>query len=470
MKHKMRDAMLATLSDACDALPGADRRVQDSRTRLATVARSLIAASIVTAHRKGDDAVAEARKAVEHPEFPLVIERAGEIYEPGGSNTLRIVSLAGHKIEVTHRVSMPGAYDNFVPSHAEDALVEEWSNRVPCKSRIDDILRIFLDEMETRMPDIDRSRIEHCMTEKNEHAISYPGWGEKCVFEECRMGIQARPYAHGRLSDVRKNIGHVIDAVIKRRDQAIVLHAQTNEMRAAIEASISKHAPDLPFNLVELEMRDYHGTVRVHLTYEGTGFNFRPAAVESIMKKDIDHYAAHVLPGIINAQRQLRSRMDGGDPDNVLIEEPFARLLMARHGDRWVDRVDAILSTRSGAADKEAGWTARLAQGVLRGGFQLTDKVRWDQGILSVPTDLPDTVLMQLQGRLLAEIVQHPHFGEATRITAAKRVYGYQKDAAGHYARAKDGSYLQGFTHLAIKTDVPSLRIGDYRETMAKAA
>jgi len=470
MKHKMRDAMLATLSDACDALPGADGRVQDTRTRLATVARSLIAASIVRAHRKGDDAVAEARKAVEHPEFPLVIQRAGEIYETGGSKTVRTISLAGHDVEVSHRVSLPGAYDNYVPSHAEDSLVEEWTNRVPCRSRIDDIVRIFLEEMEARMPDIDRSRIGHCMTEKNEHAVAYPGWSEKCIFEECRMGIQARPYAHGRLSDVRRNIGRVIDAAVQRRDQTAELHARANEMRAAMETAIAKHAPDLPFNLVGLEMRDYYGNVRVHIAYEGTGFNFRPAPIESVMKKDLDHYVAHVLPGIINAQRQLRSRMDGCDPDNVLIEEPFARLLMARHGDGWVEKVDGILASRTGAADKEAGWTARLAQGVLRGGFQLTDKVRWEHGTLWIPTDLPDTVLMQLQGRLLAEIVQHPHFGEGTRITAAKRVYGYQKDATGNYAKDKNGQYLQGFTHLAIKTDVPSLRIGDYRETMAKAA
>lgn len=471
MKHKMRDAMLATLSDACDALPGAGRHLRGSRTRTATAARTLIAASICIAYRKGDDAVAEARKAVEHPEFPLAIERIEEIYRLAGSSKAgQILSLAGHKVEASYRVSLPGTYTNYVPSHAEDIVIDEWLHRVPCQSRIDDIVRIFVEEMAARMPDIDRSDIRHRMTDKAEHAIAYPGWDDRCVFGDCVMGIQVRPFAHGKLSEVRQSIRRTIDAVVKRRDQAAVLHARSNEMRAAIDAAIAKHAPDLPFNLVDLEMRDNHGNVRVHLMYEGTGFNFRPAPIESIMKKDLEHYVAHVLPGIVNAQRQLRSRMDGGDPDNVLIEEPFARLLMARHGDGWVDKVDGILSKRSGDGDKEAGWTAKFMQGVLRGDFQLADRVQWRQGTLCVPNDLPDTVLMQLQGKLLAEIVQHPHFGDGTRITAAERMYGYQQDANGNYAKDRNGKYVKGFTHLAIKTDVPSLRIGDYRRPMAMAA
>lgn len=471
MKHKMRDAMLATLSSAIDALPGADRLLQGSRTRMATVAGTLIAGSIRAAYRKGGDAVAEALKAVKHPDFPMVIERVDEIYKLAGRTTqTQIVMLAGHGIEVAYRVSLPGIYANQMPSHAEDVLFDEWLDRTPCQSRIEDIVRILDEEMAVRMPEIDRSGIRQFTTDKGEQAIAYPGWDDRCVFGSCRMALQGRPFAHGTLSDVRRSIGHMIDAGAQRCEQAAVLHGRINEMRAAIDDAIARHAPDLPFNLVDLEMRDTHGTVRVHLTYEGTGFNFRPAPIASVMKRDLDHYVAHVLPGIINGQRQLRSRMDGGDPDNVLIEEPFARALMARHGDGWVDKVDEILATRTGASDKEAGWKARFTQGVLRAGFDLADGVQWEQGTLCVPTDLPDTVLMQLPGRLLAEIVQHPHLGDGTRITAAKRMYGYRPDGQGNYVKDKNGRYVTGFTHLAIKTDVPSLRIGDYRRPLLKAA
>lgn len=466
MKNKMRDAMNAVLAEACNALPGANNLLTGSKTRAATALQGILAAHIEKKHKKDDDAVAMASALIEHQDFPAALTKTENIF-------LEVIK--DHKQGITKEVvgitisaypggiSLSGLCGSYNLSYSTDKLQDNWDKCTACPERVQDIIALIRDEMAVIMPGVDLSSIREGVDPKGRQAILHPGWDEKCIFGEHAFVIDNARDAHGVLSNIREWVQYRLKDYAKRREDALSLLKQKDMIRNTVAKAITVLAPDLPLNIIDVEIRSRWNGAEMFLIFEGTGFDLRPGRIESKMKsnKDLDHYVRHNLPGIIAAQRKLRERMDGNDQANVLIEEPFARLLMQKYGDAWMDKVADIMSKRGGSSDKDEGWKAKMTQGVLRGTFKINDKAYWRCGSLNVRTALPEVVIMQLPGRLISEIVEHPYFGPNARIVSASNKDSYQ--------RFPDGTYGFAFSHVTMLTDVPSLRIGDFQK-MAKAA
>lgn len=455
MKHKIRDAMRAHVATACHALPGA-HQIMAGRCTKGAAYRDVLTAAIedhYARNRKTVDPMTLAEATTRRDDFASGMELLARTYMalPKASG---VIDIAGFQLRVDHGLRLAKGWSCYRASHAEDRMHDDYSDVTPCAERIAEVEDLYAQLLAQRFPELDapRPRYVPATNGRGGGGIVFRSWNESCDPGDWEWPL--RPHvAHGAMTILRQEARRHLDRSADRRDRAAELHARADEMRTRISERIATSAPDMPFNLVEVRINENWGKPRFEITYEGTGFNFRPETIESKTENGVDHYLQHVLPGIINSQRLLRARMDGDDAGNFLVEEPLVRRMQSLYGDAWKNRIAEAMANRKGFWDPENRLKAKVVQGVLRGEFNLAEGVSWRYGVLYLQTRIPDSIVTELKGKPLREVVQHPHFGEAIRIVRIENI-----------------EYAGVFCSLRIATNVPSLRIGDMEAPVAAAA
>lgn len=443
MKNGKRIALETILRDACGALPSSETLICGSATTMGTACAKLLVRSIENACKEDPALDAEdlARQAAAHPDLPADALRLIEATVEMEFRKPKTIDIAGYPFEIKHYIEpkTPGGWGLFYPSYTEDLLYGYGDAKPAAEPRIAEIVGALGDELVRTLPEVEQPAIRFSEI-KGEPAVTCIGWDESCTRRPIEIKLN-HACGHQPMAEIRRLLEYRVQAFRRRMLGEPDLRRETDDLMIRVAEAIARTAPDLPFHLRDYAVTEYGTDIRVDLRYDGIGTDLLPTSISSRVKKDADHYLAHVLPGLVNNQRMLHSRIDGSDPRNLLIETPFARLLMNRYGEGWIDQ--AVRVTHG--AVKTEDWEGRVIQGVLRYRFSPAEDVRWEFGELRVPTRLPTTVRMLLRGRGLAEVVEHPYFDAGTLITSAS-----------------DATTFQGeFLHLRIVTDVPTLRIGD---------
>lgn len=463
MKPNLRKTMKKMVSEACEALPGADKLINGSQTRAATALTGLLIAAIqrVCQNNPGSTHPIDlARRTVFHDGFRKAFAQLPRIFTPDEVYPPHKRFIAGMPVSYAADVQVCN-WGSFQLSYAEDMLTTS-KDRSPCAKRICDILALFRAEMFAHNPTAD-PEIIRCITDAGGNKyIVFPGLNEVFVPAIISININTRNFAHSRINACFR---HEISRTFTEQKQRalyidnMIEYAQKIEIE--VKTALERIAPELQLQIQRVETKHRGLDIIAIIIYEGLGFDFQKAEIRSEMRQGLERYIKHSLPGIVHAQRLLQMRMPTQDPANVLIEAPLVRHMMEQFGSDWLAEAKTIIAFPDGKKYKTAKWKARLSQGILRGSMKLSSQVEWRSGELLVEAGLSDSAIAGLPGKLLSEVVEHPYFGPETRIIAASGKTRYRKNDAGQY---------MPYALLVLRTNVPDQRLNDFLEPLAKAA
>ena len=465
MKNNILKKVEAIISDACEALPGANNLIRDSRTRAATALKTVLVTAITYAYEKSKkdiyvhdvDPVALARETIFHPDFANALDVIPDVIKDI-NNLWQDITLAGIPIsnKSIGKVKNIGSYKL---SYAEDLLVY-YTDMIPCPERIKDIIDLYHYQITEHLPEIDADLIRYEADSQGKSFIVFQGWNEKCIQEELRDEITGSYFAHKPLNYVANRINFEISQQIERKKIATEVAKNAADIERKITEAIERIAPELNLEYRGIEILHGQCKYKTKIIYEGTTFDFQTGEVVSIMSKDrnncvtTDHYVKHVLPSLVQGQRLLNKRMSAEDATNVLVEGPLVRHMMEIFGADWVKEARAICAIPTGKKFTSAGWNARLSQGVLRGSIDLSPEVKWSKGSLHVNCVVPESVITDLPGKLLSEVVEHRFFGPETKILSASNTKRH------HWNYNANKSEYNSV--LLLRTNIPDLRLNDF--------
>ena len=171
-------------------------------------------------------------------------------------------------------------------------------------------------------------------------------------------------------------------------------------------------------------------TVHLHDHMDGQRDGFMRFSVHADLLSDsLRHRRTHItfrphettidggLRRLVTEQRRRRAMLEGGCREDVLTVCPVlaTRVRTAWNPTTWCDMLV------NGLADCNTPDFPHFRNGVLACAVNLPDGMTWNRGVLSIRSDMPDTVLTALRGRPLSDLLRHDLLPTDAVITTTSR-------------------------------------------------
>jgi hypothetical protein len=103
----------------------------------------------------------------------------------------------------------------------------------------------------------------------------------------------------------------------------------------------------------------------------------------------------------------------------ITIEDPLARYLQQRFGDKWKDK--ALEAARSRSMLRRNGYTLRYTKGLIHGNFSIAEGIRWQKSCVLLYRAFPESIVASLKGRKIKDVVSHPILDGNMKINNVKQ-------------------------------------------------